>query len=61
MDRYRRKHTPAAGAAADIMRTARIAGWPTAAAEEAARLMLASGVDPQRAACLFRDAVEWRQ
>ena len=62
LDRYRRKHAPAAGAAAkNIAVTARLAGWDEASARQAACLMLAAGVDPQRAACLFHDTLEHTQ
>jgi hypothetical protein len=64
LDRYRQRRATAAAkavaeaAVADITRTARIAGWPEAEAEEAARRLLAAGVDPRRAACLFRDSLD---
>jgi hypothetical protein len=44
-------------AAADIVRVARIAGWPEAEAREAADRMQAAGITPPHAAALFREAL----
>jgi hypothetical protein len=53
---YRDRHAPfaAEGAASDIERTVRIAGWP----REAADLLQRAGVSAQEAARLFSDALE---
>jgi len=60
LDRYRRKHAPsAAEAAADITRTAGIAGWPEAEAREAADLMVKASVTARAARCVC-SARPWR-